>query len=218
MKRSIFISRQLSPESALLQFLNANRWEYHCRSLIRMKPIPFRIQGTFHWWFFSSSNGVKTVLEVCTPGPNVKLGVVGAATATTLRQFGLEPAFVGNSGNMEIVGRQFANAIGGQTVLFLGAEGGSERIRKGIPSAQCTFVPVYRTIQLHNITLPETEVVFLTSPSNAEAYLTARSLAGSTVIAIGTTTAQFLSERGIAHVLQPQSPTEADVVELLCTL
>jgi uroporphyrinogen-III synthase len=119
---------------------------------------------------------------------------------------------------MEEVGRQLAAVVGQGSILFLGAEGGSQRVRQAIGAEQQRFVAVYRTILVEDAEIPETDTVFLTSPSNAEAYLNVRSLAGKTLIAIGHSTAHYLKERGLEPVLIPKTPTEEDVVGLLRTL
>ena len=116
---------------------------------------------------------------------------------------------------MNELGDALARTIGKTSVLFVGAEGGSEKIRSAIPSNQRTFLPIYRTLLAENVTIPETEIVFLTSPSNAKSYLKNASLEGKVIIAIGNTTADFLKQQGAKNVLIPSSPREEDLIELL---
>lgn len=215
MKHSIFISRNLPAESLLLGFLNENNWEVHQQSLIKIEPIPFTIEKEFDWIFIASSNGAKLLLKSYTPPESTRIGVVGEATAKAVKSFGIFPDFVGKTGNMNELGDSLARTIGKSSVLFAGAEGGSERIRSAVPLEQRTFISIYRTVMVDNASIPETEVVFLTSPSNAASYLKSGSLKGRTVIAIGTTTADFLRSKGITKVLTPASPSEEDVIALL---
>ncbi len=215
MKRSIFISRHLAEDSRLLAYLTQNDWEVHHRSLIRIEPIPFRMEKEYDWIFLSSSNGATLLLQQWQPPQGTHIGVVGQATAATVRSFGYEPEFVGASGNMHEVGTHFVPVLGNKSVLFCGAEGGSEKLRSELPHHQVHFLPIYRTVSETEAALPATEVVFLTSPSNAQGYLNCATLEGRTVIAIGHTTAEFLQLQGVENVLIPAAPTEEHVVALL---
>ena len=215
MKQSIFISRNLSVDSKLLEHLNTNGWEVHSQSLIRIEPIPFEVEGEYDWIFIASSNGVKLLLNSFSVPDKTKIGVVGEATARAVNSFGIFPDFIGKTGNMNELGDALARTIGKTSVLFVGAEGGSEKVRSAIPSNQRTFLPIYRTLLAENATIPETEMVFLTSPSNAKSYLKNASLEGKVIIAIGNTTADFLKQQGAQNVLIPSSPREEDVIELL---
>lgn len=215
MKRSIFISRQLPSTGPLLEFLNKECWEVHQRSLIKIEPIPFTIEKEFDWVFIASSNGAKLLLRSYVPPESTRVGVVGEATAQAVRSFGIFPDFIGKTGDMNELGDSLARTVGSGSVLFAGAEGGSERIRSAIPLAQRTFVPIYRTVMVDDPSIPDTDVAFLTSPSNAAAYLKNASLNGKTVIAIGQTTAEYLRSKGISKVLVPASPREEDVLALL---
>lgn len=215
MKRSIFISRNLPEDSHLLSYLLENDWAVHHRSLIEIVPVPFEVTEETDWIFLSSSNGAHILFERYTPSKNVKIGVVGKATAEAVRKHGFEPAFVGDSGNMHQVGHDFVLALGHKSVMFYGAEGGSEKLRSELPEKQVHFTPIYRTQLVENATIPETEVVYLTSPSNATAYLNNASLSGKKVIAIGNTTAEFLASKGISNIHIPSAPTEEHVIGLL---
>ena len=215
MKRTIFISRRLAADSHLLSYLLENNWEVHHRSLIEIIPIPFTIDKETDWIFLSSSNGVRILFENYTPPKDVKIGTVGKGTADALETHGYKADFIGNSGNMHQVGHDFALALGHKSVMFLGAEGGSERLRSELPEKQVHFIPIYRTQLAENVAIPDTEMVYLTSPSNAAAYLNNRSLNNKEVIAIGNTTADFLKQKGITNIHIPSAPTEEHVIGLL---
>ncbi|MCB9185925.1 MAG: uroporphyrinogen-III synthase [Flavobacteriales bacterium] len=215
MKHSIFISRNLPEDSHLLAYLLENDWEVHHRSLIEIVPIPFEVRKETDWIFLSSSNGVRILFDGYTPSKNVKIGVVGNATAEALRQHGYEPAFVGDSGDMHEVGRHFAPVLGHKSVMFFGAESGSEKLRSELPEKQVHFTPIYRTESALQVEIPETEFVYLTSPSNAKAYLNNASLHGKHTIAIGNTTAEFLSAQGVGNVHIPSAPNEEHIIGLL---
>ena len=127
MKRSIFISRQLSENSELLSFLRKEKWEIHHHSLIRIERINFKIESKFDWLFISSSNGAKILFSAFFPSDDVKIAAVGETTANAIRGFGFDVNFVGDSGDMNQVAQSFAKIVGNQTVLFAGAESGSKK-------------------------------------------------------------------------------------------
>lgn len=215
MKRSIFISRTLAEGSPLLAYLQENNWQVYQQSLIEITPIPFSIETDTDWIFLSSSNGARILLSSYQLDRTTRIGVVGKATAATVRQFGYEPDFVGESGDMHQVGRRFVTVLANRTVLFCGAEGGSEKLRSELPEKQVKFLPIYRTEPQLSTPIPNTDVVFLTSPSNAKAYLANASLTEKTVIAIGNTTAEYLHRNGVENPLIPSAPTEEHIVALL---
>lgn len=215
MKRSIFISRNLPEDSHLFSYLLENNWEVHHQSLIQIRPIPFEVDHKTDWIFVSSSNGARILFENYNPLDSVKIGVVGNATAEAVRSFGFEPSFIGETGDMHEVGRQFVPVLAHKSVLFYGAEGGSEILRSELPENQVSFTPIYRTQLIADAKLPETEYVFLTSPSNAKAYLQNASLEGKHLIAIGNTTAKYLANQVNTDIHIPTAPTEEHIIGLL---
>lgn len=215
MKRSIFISRNLPENSSLLDYLNTHDWEVYHQSLIKIEPIPFKIERDFDWIFIASSNGARLLLSSYAPTEKTKIGVVGEATAKAVKSFGIFPDFIGKTGNMNELGDSLARVIGKSSVLFAGAKGGSEKVRSAIAENQRTFIPLYQTCLVEGATIPNTDVVFLTSPSNAKAYLKSGSLKDKLVIAIGHTTAGHLKEQGVKNVLIPASPREEDMISLI---
>lgn len=217
MSKSIFISRELSEDSPLLAYLQQEGWEIHTQSLIKVEPIPFELKLDTDWIFVSSKNGVRFLFEDHAPHQfsSKRIGVVGNATAQAVRSYGYEPSFIGNSGDMTKVGRRFRELLRDQTVRFFGAEGGSEKLRNTLQQDLVFFTPIYRTGLLAQVTLPETDVVFLTSPSNAKVYLSYGLLQGKEVIAIGNTTAEFLANHGIRNIHIPTAPSDEHVVAVL---
>jgi uroporphyrinogen-III synthase len=183
--------------------------------LIQIQPVPFEINHKTDWIFVSSGNGTRILFEDYKPPSTIKIGVVGKATAEAVRSFGLEPSFIGETGDMHEVGRQFTSVLGHRTVIFYGAEGGSKILQNELPEEQVSFTPIYSTELRKGIDLPDTEFVFLTSPSNARAYLDNASLDGKHVIAIGNTTSGFLENKGVEDIHIPSAPTEEHVVGLL---
>jgi uroporphyrinogen-III synthase len=194
-------------------------WVVHAQSLIDIIPVKFLLPNEpLDWVFFSSSHGADLFLHNYTGSHDFKIGAVGLATAEVVRSHGFECNYVAQSGNMNEVALELAAVVKGGKVLFAGAESGSSRVRSGLLPEQITLLTVYRTEPILNANIPLTDVVYLTSPSNAKTYLAQNTIAQQTWVAIGQTTADFLTEKGIARVLLPRSPQQADVLNLLLSL
>ena len=219
MSRSIFISRDLPLHSPFRLALEEAGWTVFAQSLIDIVPLKFEVKvEALDWVFFSSSHGADLFLHNYHGPRDFKIGVVGVATADVVHTHGLLPNYVGHSGDMMVVAQELADLVGDGKVLFAGAEGGSERVRSGLRPEQITALSVYRTEPIMNADIPETDTVYLTSPSNATAYLAQHPIAQQTWVAIGSTTADHLKEKGVSNVYVPSSPERKDVLELLLSL
>lgn len=215
---SIFISRDLPAHSPFRKELEQAGWTVHAKSLINIVPLSFELpERPFHWVFFSSSHGADLFLHNYDGPRDFKVGTAGLATAEVVRTHGIEPDYIGHSGDMLEVAHELKYVVGDETVLFAGAEGGSERVKSHLSTQQKILMSVYRTEPEMLAEIPETDYVYLTSPSNATAYLAQRGL-GSQFIAIGTTTADFLKDNGVEKVLVPKTPQRKHVTRLLLSL
>lgn len=214
--RTVFISRDLPPQSAFRTALEAAGWKVHAQSLITVTPLPFTVPNEhFDWVFFSSSHGANLFLNSYDGPMDFKVGTVGRATAKVVESHGITPDFIGEGGDALKVGRELADTVKDAKVLFAGAEHGSGKVRSFLRPEQVLLLAVYRTASATDADIPDTDVVYLTSPSNARAYLGAHGSDGRAFVAIGTTTADFLKEHGVKEVLLPTSPQEKHVLEVL---
>lgn len=217
--KTIFISRDLPLHSPFRKELENAGWTVHAQSLINIVPLKFKVpEQPFQWVFFSSSHGADLFLHNYDGPVDFKVGAVGIATAAVVRTHGIVPDLVGESGDMLEIAHQLKDAVGDDTVLFAGAEHGSMRVRSRLSSGQVIMLPVYRTESIMDADIPDTDAVYLTSPSNARAYLAQHGTAGRQFIAIGTTTADFLKENGVEDVRIPKTPQQKHVLRLLLSL
>ena len=83
---------------------------------------------------------------------------MGPGTAETLRELGIEPAFVPRVSSQDGLLAEFARPEG--RILFAAAEGSR---RRAIEALQADFVPLYRTRLLSPEQPPEGDVVVLAS-------------------------------------------------------
>ena len=214
---SIFISRDLSSEDIFLNGLKEAGIQVYHQSLIQITPIPFKVpQQGFEWIFLASSNAAKIFLP--SYSGNAKVGVAGKATAAEVLKFGYEVDYQGSGGDMDQVGKEFAEMVQGESVVFPCAESGSKRVMSHLSDDQVTTLPIYRTVGIDNPTIPETDAVFLSSPSNAKVFLEHAARRADHVIAIGNTTADFLKENGIKDVVIPENPEPVSILKRILAL
>jgi len=217
--KTIFISRDLPLHSPFRRELEDAGFTVHAQSLINIVPLKFTVpEQPFQWVFFSSSHGADLFLHNYEGPKEFKVGAVGMATAEVVRTHGIEPDFIGTSGDMLEVAHELKHTVGDETVLFAGAEGGSDRVKSHLSAEQKILLPVYRTEPNMDAVIPDTDVVYLTSPSNAKAYLAQHDIAGKRFCAIGTTTADFLKEHGVGEVRIPKTPQKKHVMRMLLSL
>jgi uroporphyrinogen-III synthase len=202
-------------------FLFANLKEagfqvYDC-SLITIEKLVFTSpKFEFDWVFLASSNAAKIFLPSFSG--KVKIAVVGSATAKAVTDLGFEVSFTGAGGNMAAVGKLFAKETRSSPVLFPCAEEGSKKIQHQLHEDQVIDLPIYRSVAKQDIVIPETSIVFLSSPSNAKIYLDHINPGNKTIVAIGETTREFLTEKGILNVLVPKSPELDSILDLILGL
>lgn len=170
----------------------------------------------FEWIFLASSNAAGIFLP--SYSGNAKIGVAGKATAAEVRKLGFEVTFQGSGGNMDQVGKDFAEMVQNEIVIFPCAESGSKRIMSHLSDDQVLILPIYRTVGIHGPTIPLTDAVFLSSPSNAKVYLEHAARRADHTIAIGHTTAEFLMENGIEDVIIPENPEPRSILKCILAL
>ena len=216
MSRSIFISRDLNEDDSLIEGLKNANFEVYAFSLITIETYVFTLpKFDFDWVFLASSNAARIFLPSTY---EFKIGVAGPATAKAVNELGFAVDFIGQGGDMMEVGSQFAQKVGSAIVLFPCAEEGSKKIQRQLPKDQVIDFPIYRSVPKRTVEIPETDLVFLSSPSNAKAYLDRKSLNGKTTIAIGQTTKEFLLEKAIDNVKVPTTPEPDSILDLILSL
>jgi len=133
--------------------------------LIEIEPIdePVKVEG-YEWVIVTSPNGARELVARAS-GPLPKVAAVGPGTAETLRELGVEPAFVPRVSSQDGLLEEFPRPEG--RVLFAAAEGAR---RRPIDELGADFVPLYRTRLVTPGSPPEGDVVVLASGSAAKAF------------------------------------------------
>lgn len=133
--------------------------------LIEIEPFEeaVEVEG-YEWVIVTSPNGARELARRARGRlPNV--AAVGPGTAETLRELGIEPAFVPRVSSQDGLLAEFARPEG--RILFAAAEGSR---RRAIEALQADFVPLYRTRLLSPEQPPEGDVVVLASGSAARSF------------------------------------------------
>jgi uroporphyrinogen-III synthase len=133
--------------------------------LIEIEPFeePVEVEG-YEWVIVTSPNGARELARRAR-GALPKVAAVGPGTAETLRELGIEPAFVPRVSSQDGLLAEFARPAG--RIMFAAAEGSR---RRAIEALQADFVPLYRTRLLSPEQPPEGDVVVLASGSAARSF------------------------------------------------
>jgi uroporphyrinogen-III synthase len=133
--------------------------------LIEIEPLAGPVEvGGYDWVIVTSPNGARELVARATGGlPNV--AAVGPGTAETLRELGVEPAFVPRVSSQGGLLTEFPRPAG--RVLFAAAEGA----RRGpVEELGADFVALYTTQLVRPPTPPEGDLVVLASGSAARSF------------------------------------------------
>ncbi|WP_317896566.1 uroporphyrinogen-III synthase [Aurantibacillus circumpalustris] len=217
-KKSIFISRNLTPISPLLIKLNSMGYEVLNESLITVSQIRFTHTPVTKWIFFSSKNSIRHFFAQNPElAEGVKFAVMSPSSAEYLVEFGKTADFIGEGVDVTLIAKKFADFIKDDTVLFPQAIDSLQTIQRQLSFTNiCHNLFVYKTTRRIDFEIPQSELLVFTSPSNAQAYLEKyKPAADQKFVAIGSTTYNQLKNYGIKNIGLPSS---FDEIGLLNTI
>jgi uroporphyrinogen-III synthase len=133
--------------------------------LIEIEPLPgaVEVEG-YDWVIVTSPNGARELVERAS-GELPKVAAVGPGTAETLRDLGVEPAFVPRVSSQDGLLAEFPRPAG--RVLFAAAQGAR---RRPIEELGADFVALYTTRLVTPTDPPEGDLVVLASGSAARSF------------------------------------------------
>jgi uroporphyrinogen-III synthase len=133
--------------------------------LIEIEPFGDAVDvDGYEWVVVTSPNGARELVRRAR-GALPKVAAVGPGTAETLRELGIEPAFVPRVSSQDGLLEEFPRPEG--RILFAAAEGAR---RRAIEALQADFVPLYRTRLVSPEQPPDGDVVVLASGSAARSF------------------------------------------------
>jgi uroporphyrinogen-III synthase len=166
--------------------------------LIEIEPLagPVDVEG-YEWVIVTSPNGARELVSRAN-GELPKVAAVGPGTAETLRELGVEPAFVPKVSSQDGLLAEFPRPEG--RILFAAAEGAR---RRPIEELGADFVPLYRTHLVHPAAAPQGDLVVLASGSAARSF--AELGADIPVVSIGPQTTRVAKAAGLRVVAEAES-------------
>ena len=210
--QAAFISRELTEDSPFRQQLEKAGWKSSGQSLIHFKAVPFERVPETDWIFFYSKRAVRYFFEQLPSSSEegIKAAAIGPGTAGHLRQYGVEPRFVGN-GDPEETAYAFVREAEGQRVLFPQARRSRQSVQQALGQRiQAQPLVVYDNRPLRDVPLSRAQVLVFTSPLNVEAYFCQHQLlAGQQTVAIGQPTAEALGALDVAPKIAAAPDEEA---------
>lgn len=219
MKRSIFISRELTPDSDFIRYLQSIDFEIIGTSLVTFQAIPFWDLPETDWIFFYSKQAVKFFFENARQRNFkilAKLAVFGKGTARALEAEMYAADFVG-IGTPEANAAYFVTLAKNQKVLFPRAANSLLSIQKLLENKiEMVDLIVYDNQPRTDFNLPTCDWLVFTSPLNAVAYFSKYDLQkGQQIIVIGNTTAAALQQLGISNVMIAEEPSEMALAQVI---
>jgi uroporphyrinogen-III synthase len=191
----VIVTRPRDQAGPLVARLEALGHEVVACPLIEIEPLPgaVNVEG-YDWVVVTSPNGARELVSRAN-GDLPKVAAVGPGTAETLRELGVEPAFVPSVSSQDGLLAELPRPAG--RVLFAAAEGA----RRGpIDELGADFVPLYRTRLVRPDASPEGDVVVLASGSAARSF--AELGAGIPVVSIGPQTTEVARAAGLQVVAE----------------
>ncbi|HVV57284.1 MAG TPA: uroporphyrinogen-III synthase [Gaiellaceae bacterium] len=185
---------QAGPLVARLEALGLDVVECPLIEIVPLSDAPIECAG-YDWVVVTSPNGAAELLRRGVGLPAV--AAVGPGTAETLREGGVEPAFVPRESSQDGLLREFPRPAG--RVLFAVAEGAR---RDAIDGLGADAVALYRTRLLAPVP-PDGDVVVLASGSAARAFAAIGGTAPA--VSIGPRTTQAAETAGLRVVAEAQT-------------
>ena len=218
---SVYISRNKKDALYFHDALSNLGYKLNCQSLTRFEKIPFKGIPDCDWIFFSSRNCVKYFFTQNPTIPaGVKIGSIGGSTAEALIKKGIEADFTGDGPDTILIGQEFAKISSGTKVLFPQSTASYRTVQKQFSNPnQVIDLVVYDTIENEKATIPEADIVVLTSPSNAILYFRKMYVLPDQVfIPIGNSTAEILKKQGISNYVLPYNTNEIAMADAVMSL
>ena len=194
----VVVTRPRAQAGPLVSRLEALGHEVVECPLIEIEPLPGEVEVEgYDWVIVTSPNGARELVSRAS-GDLPKVAAVGPGTAETLRELGVEPAFVPRVSSQDGLLAEFPPPAG--RVLFAAAEGA----RRGpIDELGADFVPLYTTRLVKPATAPEGDVVVLASGSAARSF--AALGAEIPAVTIGPQTSEAAEKAGLRVVAEAET-------------
>jgi len=226
--KTIFITRDLAKDSPFKNGLSQLGHHVVGESLIEFKSVSFEFPKQMDYLFFSSKRGVRFFFQEKLKHVSLhslfqnglKIGAIGAVTASEVEAMGFRCDFVGTSKAVAEVGEEFALVAAGKKIVFPQASMSQRSIQKGLESknqvgTEMIDLVVYDNIPKNDFTEIDSDILVFTSPLNVQTYLKKKTISKEqTVVAIGPTTAEALETAGYRDYRLPYAFDEVSLADV----
>ncbi len=200
----IFISRERSQCHLLAAQLESQGYTTECAALIETVQQPFGAIPDADWLFFVSRNAVNHFFNGLKGPVHMRIAALGEGTAQAVGAFGHAVDFMGEGRDLMAIANAFAAIAAGTRVLFPVGNRSRRSIQQHLQEVcEVKELVVYLNQATPKMLNGQFVAAILTSPSSAEAYLEQNQSGGQTLfVAMGSSTAQFLREKGVHHLVE----------------
>lgn len=214
--KTVFISKAAIPNGPLHSFCKENNLRLIDKSLLAFKGVcPEEKPVNTDVIFFTSPRSVQFYFNYFNYD-NQLLATVGDSTAKELEKHKLSAHFIGQTASKpKQVAKAFKAWLGNKMVLFPQSQRSNRTMQSELNPDQYIDLVVYEThLETKKFEHSPNYLVF-TSPSNAEAYLLSNEITNEQLLlSFGTTTADYLTRRGIKNSCLNEPTEEAVVSEI----
>lgn len=186
-----------------------------CFEGISSNYVPFT-----DWIFFSSKTAVHYFFSQEIPYSAItKFATIGSSTAQALKEFSIQPSFIGNDTSTKITAQDFLIVCRGTSVLFPGAKNGMRSVQLEIGNhAIMHDIAVYETIEKEISPNIQADIHVFTSPSTVASFIKQNKNPIHRAVAIGETTAAALKLSGIKEIYTAPFTTEQSLADIVLGL
>lgn len=176
--KSVLITAEVERFSTLKKILDSWNYNSHFVKLIQTdlsKNAPKELP-LFDWVFFPSREAVRFFLENYQNQINdFQIAALGEGTAHALKEQGIQVSYVGESNDLIKVANSFASLLEKKCkLLYPHSRESKKTLQDALKSTEkVELVPLelYTTKTKSEMNIPETEIVFFTSPSNVSGWI-----------------------------------------------
>lgn len=223
--KTVFITRDVQKDSYLNKALSSFGIKLLGASFIEItkaenKETQHTDTSLFDFIFFGSRNAVSYFFEDKPQlNSNVKFAVFGRGTEAALNQAGYKATFVGDSSDSAMVSKELKALVRNKNVLIPQAKDSLRTIENGIKEVcNVTSVTVYQTTPKAGISVPPSDIIIFTSPSNVDSFFSQNKIQSQTIVAIGKSTAESLQRFGINDIKIAHTSDEIGLAEVIFAL
>lgn len=185
--------------------------------------------SSFDWVVFTSANAVEAFLPLANPlPPDLKIAVVGPATAEALRSHGIEPHLTARKAEAEGLAADLASRVGGKRVLLPQASDARPALLAGLREAGAEAIAVvaydkrlppeavHRAVELFSggplgwVTFTSPRIVRHFAELFGEAW--ERRRGELRAVSIGPVTTAELRRQGVEGVVEAERPGDREMV------